>query len=81
MEKDIVYYYEFPIQSTIDKTQNKQNKNKTTQKAQRLATRDKTTNPRLYNTWQNHETGAILIPVKTQLTNVHHTLLWLENTS
>jgi hypothetical protein len=50
MEKDIVYYYEFPIQSTIDKTQNKQNKNKTTQKAQRLATRDKTTNPRLYNT-------------------------------
>jgi hypothetical protein len=31
MEKDIVYYYEFPIQSTIDKTQNKQNKNKTTQ--------------------------------------------------
>ena len=50
MEKDIVYYYEFPIQSTIDKTQNKQSKNKTTQIAKTLVTRDKTTNPRLYNT-------------------------------
>ena len=37
MEKDIVYYYEFPIQSTIDKTQNKQSKNKTTQTAKKTS--------------------------------------------
>jgi hypothetical protein len=48
MEKDIVYYYEFPIQSTIDKTQNKQSKTKTTQIAKKTS-----------NTWQNHESEAI----------------------